>query len=70
MQDKTGKELSSQEVLSKGVTRIQNILLEFEIYLLHLIGHVPIHHVRRFFYRVAGVKIGKGSTIHMGTVFF
>jgi len=70
MQDKTGKELSSKEVMSKGINRLKNILLEFEVYLLHLVGLIPLHHVRRFFYRLSGMKIGKGSTIHMGTVFF
>jgi acetyltransferase-like isoleucine patch superfamily enzyme len=70
MQDKTGKELSQQEILAKGVNRIKNIFLELEVYVLHLIGHIPLHHVRRFFYRLSGMKIGKGSTIHMGTVFF
>lgn len=70
MQDKTGKELSSQEVMAKGLNRVQNIFLEFEIYILHLVGYIPFHHIRRFFYRLAGVKIGSGSTIHMGTVFF
>lgn len=70
MQDKTGRELSPQEVMTKGFNRIQNILLEFEVYFLHLVGCIPFHHIRRFFYRLAGIKIGKGSTIHMGTVFF
>lgn len=70
MKDKTGKELSSGEIMVKIGIRIENILLEFVVYLLHLIGFVPLHHVRRFFYRLAGMHIGKGSTIHMGTVFF
>ncbi|PIR59088.1 MAG: acyltransferase [Candidatus Pacebacteria bacterium CG10_big_fil_rev_8_21_14_0_10_56_10] len=29
------------------------------------VGFVPSHHVRRFFYRLFGMKIGSGSTIHM-----
>lgn len=70
MKDKTGRELSQDEIVAKGINRIRNILLEFEVYILHIIGHVPLHHVRRFFYRLAGMHIGKGSTIHMGTVFF
>lgn len=70
MKDKTGKELASKEILIKGVNRMVNILLELEIFLLHCVGHIPFHHVRRFFYRLAGVKIGKGSTIHMGTRFY
>lgn len=70
MKDKNGKELSSSEVMSKGFNRIQNILLELEIYLLYCIGHVPLHHIRRFFYRLAGVTIGKGTTIHMGSIWY
>ncbi len=70
MKDKTGKVLTPQETARKILNRISNILLELDIFLLFIIGWVPIHHVRRFFYRVAGVKIGQGSTIHMGTVFY
>lgn len=29
------------------------------------VGNVPLHCVRRFFYRFAGMRIGKGSAIHM-----
>lgn len=70
MRDKTGRQLSFKEVLGKVINRIANILLEFEVFLLHIIGVIPIHHLRRFFYRLAGVKIGQGSTIHTGTVFY
>ncbi|OGH16815.1 MAG: hypothetical protein A3C30_00430 [Candidatus Levybacteria bacterium RIFCSPHIGHO2_02_FULL_40_18] len=37
---------------------------------LKCVGHIPFHHVRRFFYRIQGMKIGKGSTLHMGAVFY
>lgn len=70
MQDKTGKELSSGEIFQKVVNRIANILLEFEVFMLHCIGYVPCHFVRRFFYRLSGMKIGRGSTIHMGARFY
>lgn len=50
----------------KLIRRIKTILLEFEVMFLHDVGKVPSHHFRRFFYRLAGMKIGKGSTIHMG----
>lgn len=33
-------------------------------------GFIPSHHVRRFFYRVCGIKIGSGSTIHTGARFY
>jgi len=35
-----------------------------------LVGCIPSHHFRRFFYRLAGIKIGKGSTIHTGARFY
>ena len=50
--------------------RINTIILEMENYILKLVGHIPLHHVRRFFYRMGGLKIGRGSTIHMGAVFY
>ncbi len=68
--DKTGKQLSFGEFVNKVFNRIFNILLEFKVYLLHLVGHIPFHRLRRFFYRLAGIKIGQGSTIHMHARFY
>ncbi len=70
MKDKAGKELTMREVSKKTVNRLQNIALEFGILCLHVIGYIPIHFVRRLFYRLAGIKIGKGSTLHMGISFY
>ncbi len=70
MKDKTGKTLTSTEVLKKIWNRICTIDLEFEMRVLKIVGWVPFHHFRRFFYRLGGVKIGKGSTIHTGAVFY
>jgi maltose O-acetyltransferase len=68
--DKTGKQLSTTDAAGKMRARFLSILLELEVYILHLVGNVPFHHKRRFFYRAAGMKIGKGSTIHMYTRFY
>jgi maltose O-acetyltransferase len=68
--DKTGEHLTFHKFIDKIVNRIFNIFLEFELYLLHLVGYVPSHHIRRFFYRLAGIKIGKESTIHMYARFY
>ncbi|VVA43452.1 Acyltransferase [Candidatus Roizmanbacteria bacterium] len=68
--DKDGKTLTMGEVFGKVISRIKNILLEFEVFLLHLVGWIPSHCCRRFFYRLAGIKIGKGSTIHMKARFY
>jgi len=68
--DKTGRQLSGKETVEKVQFRFSTIILEKIVFLLHLIGNIPIHHIRRFFYRLAGMKIGKGSSIHMGTRFY
>ena len=70
MIDKTGRKLSGKEIIMKANGRIQNVFLEFELFVLHLVGCVPLHCFRRFFYRLAGMKIGRGSAIHMGARFY
>lgn len=70
MKDRTGRKLSLSEIVQKVLNRIGNILLEFEVMILHYIGYVPSHHIRRFFYRLFGIKIRRSSTIHMGARFY
>lgn len=70
MQDKTGKELSSREIFEKGSNRISTILLEFWVFILHIVGFIPSHLIRRFFYRISGISIGYNSTIHTGARFY
>lgn len=70
MKDKTGKELSSLEIFNKIIGRFSTIWREFIVYKLHLAGCVPSHHFRRFVYRFAGMKIDKGSVIHMHARFY
>ena len=57
-------------MFKKILRRIKAILLECDNMMLRYVGYFPFHFVRRFFYRVQGMKIGKGSTIHMGAVFY
>lgn len=70
MKDKQGKVLTIGEIFTKVINRLANILLEFQVFILHLAGCVPFHCFRRFFYRLAGIKIGRGSTIHTGARFY
>jgi len=70
MKDKTGRELSGNEISNKALFRIKTVLLELWVFKLHAAGCVPFHHYRRFLYRISGVKIGKGSALHMGTRFY
>lgn len=70
VRDKMGHKLSSEEVLKKSINRFYSILLDFELMLLRFVGHIPLHSLRLLFYRLAGVKIGRGSAIHMWCNFF
>lgn len=68
--DKNGHALTINQVLRKGTVRILSYLLDFELMFLRWIGHVPLHSVRKLFYSMAGMKIGKGSVVHMWANFF
>jgi len=68
--DKMGKPLTLTQASRKMVNRFKNCLLDFQLMLLRWVGHVPFHFFRRFCYRLAGVRIGKGSTVHMWCNFF
>lgn len=68
--DKTGKKLTLGEALPKIFNRFYNYWLDFELMLLRWDGHIPSHTIRKIKYRFFGMKIGKGSTIHMWASFF
>ncbi len=68
--DKMGKKLAPCEIRQKVKNRLYNIFLDFELMLLRWIGHIPSHLVRLLFYKIAGIKIGRGSRIHMWANFF
>lgn len=62
MSSNTGRTSLTEKVSN----RLASIWLELVTgFLWWGVGCVPSHHVRRFFYRLAGMKIGKGSTLHM-----
>jgi acetyltransferase-like isoleucine patch superfamily enzyme len=68
--DKDGNKLSSTEAMKKIINRVKNYFLDFELMVLRWVGCIPFHSIRNLFYKSAGVKIGKGSKIHMGAKFF
>lgn len=71
MKDRTGRELGVGEIFERSQNRVWNGFMELEIGILHLIGHaLPIHWLRKLFYRMGGVTIGKGSIIHMNATFY
>ena len=68
--DKTGRELSFNEALPKIKNRIMSVGLDFGLMFLRWTGFVPSHTWRHFVYRIFGVQIGQGSTIHMWANFY
>lgn len=55
-----------RSLASRAINRLRTIWLEFVTGILWwVVGFIPSHHFRRFFYRLSGMKIGAGSTIHM-----
>lgn len=56
--------------MNRAVRRIKTVFWEFATMKMRWVGHIPSHIIRRFFYRCYGVRIGKGSAIHMGAVFY
>ncbi len=63
--DRTGKDLTVQEFLHKVQVRIWTIFGELGLFVIHSVGSLPSHYLRRFVYRCAGMHIGHGSTFHM-----
>ena len=70
MKDKFGSDLTFNDVVKKGKGRVYNIGLEFLIFLLHFIGKFPSHSIRKLVFNLSGIRIGRGSTIHTGAVFY
>lgn len=68
--DKMGRKLSMTSGISKITNRVLSYIADLDLFILRLIGWLPLHSVRILFYRIDGVKIGKKVHIHMGTQFF
>jgi acetyltransferase-like isoleucine patch superfamily enzyme len=68
--DKSGKQLTNSEAAKKILNRLSNYWLDFKLMLLRWIGYVPSHTIRNLKYKFFGMKIGKGSTLHMWANFF
>lgn len=56
--------------MDKIIRRMGAIWREYICAKLRVLGYIPFHHVRRFGYRLVGVTIGNGSTIHMFATFY
>ncbi len=68
--DKQGNKLAIGDAFKKAFVRFCNWGLDFKLMLLRWVGYIPSHSFRNFFYRVAGIKIGKGTYIHIHATFY
>lgn len=68
--DKSGRKLAPAQAMPKIFNRFDNYLLDLELMVLRWAGCIPFHTVRKLFYRLSGINIGHGSTIHMWANFF
>ena len=58
--------MSNRTLTSRIIGRLSAWYLELTTgFLWWGVGRLPSHHCRRFFYRLSGMKIGSGSTLHM-----
>ncbi len=68
--DKDGHRLSFSQAFFKIIKRFLNYFLDLELFFLWLVGFIPSHLIRNFFYQLAGIQLGRGSTLHMGARFY
>lgn len=69
--DKHGNRISYFVAISKAFSRVKSWIDDFELFVLHLISlHVPIYTIRKVTFFLSGLKIGRGSVVHMGARFF
>lgn len=69
--DKEGRPLSVFQAFRKGFRRILNWYLDLELLCVHFVSDFfVLHQIRHFIFKIVGVKMGKGSRIHMGVRYF
>ena len=68
--DRNNQPLGWEQAMKKIRNRFYNYFLDLKIAKLWCLGYWPSHSFRRFIFRLAGVKIGRGSTIHVGCRFY
>lgn len=68
--DKNGKKLNIKIATTKIFNRFLSVFVDLEIFILKIIGRFPSHFIRKMAYKLAGIKIGRGSTFHTGAQFF
>lgn len=64
--DKHGGRLTWGQGLAKIESRLDSYFLDFGLLLLHFTTWIPLHTVRNLIWRLAGIELGRHSTLHTG----
>lgn len=67
---KEGHVLTWNQAGSKIIKRLESYCLDFGLMILHLTTYIPLHSVRNWIWGLAGIKLGKASTLHTGVRVF
>jgi len=68
--DRSNQPLTWSQAGDKIINRFYNYYLDLKISLLWCLGYVPCHCFRCSLFKLAGVKIGKKSYLHIGARFY
>ena len=68
--DRMNQPLNWSQAISKVSNRFYNYYLDAKIALLWALGYIPSHTFRKLIFTLAGVSIGRHSTIHIGCRFY
>lgn len=69
--DKHGNKLPVASAFKKAFVRFYNWYIDAELWFLILISTtVPIWLIRKIMFRLSGIKIGRGTTLHMACKFY
>lgn len=68
--DRMGRPLTTLQATKKVINRGFNWILDLELLIITWAGLFPSHLLRLLFYKMAGMRIGKNSRIHIGARFF
>src|SRR5687767_11426148 len=68
--DKYEKPLPLGHAFNKIFNRFYNYYLDTKLFMMSFASWIPSHFIRNNIYRLCGIKIGKGSTIHLGARFY
>ncbi len=69
--DKHNHQLTWPQAIKKILNRFYNYHLDLKLaFLWYVVSYIPFHSIRNNLYRLAGVKIGSKSTLHIGARFY